>query len=179
MTGIADDYARRLDVPSDMQGHLEYLRGIGAEYERIVELGVRSGNSTCAFLAGIYGTRNGHLWSVDIAAPDVPEQWHRSPRWSFLQADDMSPEALDWVPSRIDVLFIDTDPHSYDGVLAELHAYGPRVQPGGLILAHDTHPAQASDPGRAVSEYARLRGEAVELAFIEESHGLGILRVRQ
>lgn len=177
MTGIAEDYLNRLDIPSDMQGHLPYLRQVAIRYERIVELGVRSGNSTCAFLAGLYARRHGHLWSIDIETPGVPEQWHRSPRWSFLLADDMSDEALAWAPERFDVLFIDTDPHSYDGCLAELAAYGPRVKSGGLILVHDTHPSAAAEPARALSEYTRLRGLEDNLSFVEDSHGLGVLRI--
>lgn len=174
---LLDDYAARLGTRSDMQGHLPYLRETAASNDQIVELGVRSGNSTCAFLAGLADRGDGHLWSIDIASPDVPLHWYRMNRWSFLKADDMSDEALIWTPEQFDVLFIDTDPHSYDGCLAELAAYGERVNRGGVILVHDTHPSQAAEPARALSEYTRLRGLEEHLSFVEESHGLGILRI--
>jgi predicted O-methyltransferase YrrM len=177
MTALRDDYIARLETRSDMQDHLPFLRDTAAAYGRIVELGVRTGNSTCAFLTGLADAGSGHLWSIDIAVPDVPASWHRMSRWSFLQADDMTARARAWAPATFDVLFIDTDPHSYDGALAELHAYGPRVLPGGLILVHDTDPPAAAEPARALSEYARLRGEAAELSFIRGCHGIGVLRI--
>lgn len=176
---LAEDYTARLGIPSDMRGHLPFLRETAAARDRIVELGVRTGNSTCAFLTGLSGRSRGpgHLWSIDISPPDVPAHWRANPRWSFLQADDLSALALAWAPQVIDVLFIDTDPHSYDGALAELRAYGPRVAAGGVILMHDTHPHTAADPARALQEYARITPRAGKLTFVTDSHGLGILEM--
>lgn len=43
----------------------------------------------------------------------------------------------------IDFLFIDGD-HTYDGVKADFHLYGPMVRPGGLIAFHDILPRDDS-----------------------------------
>jgi predicted O-methyltransferase YrrM len=101
---------------------------------KVIELGVRSGNSTAAFLAALEG--RGHLWSVDIDSPKVPEYWHNLP-WSMLVADDVTPEAVAWCPGDVDVLFIDTS-HSYEHTLTELRLYVPKVRAGGVVLMHDT-----------------------------------------
>lgn len=63
-------------------------------------------------------------------------EWADTGLWDFLQADDLSGQALRFVPDRLDVLFIDTN-HRYEHTLAELRAYVPRVRPGGVVLAHD------------------------------------------
>lgn len=155
------DYDDRLAAWSDIQGHMAFLRETVQRYEEpaVVELGVRSGNSTAALLAGVYDAA-GQLWSVDIDEPAVPDSWHSLSRWRFLQADDTSPEAQEWLPGRCDVLFIDTS-HEEKHTLEELRTYVPRVTPGGIVLMHDTEwlppakpkvpPSMLSKPGGPVT----------------------------
>lgn len=135
---IIAEYEQRLAEWSDIQGHIPFLRETAASYTDpvIIELGVRSGESTSAFLAGI-AAPGGHLWSADVNDPVVPEEWHRLPYWHFLKADDCSPEALSWLPAQCDILFIDTS-HERDHTDRELRLYMPRVKPGGVALFHDT-----------------------------------------
>jgi predicted O-methyltransferase YrrM len=49
----------------------------------------------------------------------------------------MTPVIAADTPPEIDVLFIDTS-HAYWHTLEELRLYVPRVQPGGVVLMHDT-----------------------------------------
>lgn len=166
-----------------MQDHLVelYSWARGWDFAHIVELGVRTGNSTCAFLAGLEVHRRGHLWSIDINPADVPAEWRESPFWSFLQADGLGAEALAWGPAEIDVLFLDTDPHSYSQTIAELYAWAPRVRRGGVILVHDTDDPDHAEPAMALREYQRIAHKPereLDLRFRRGCHGLGIMRIR-
>jgi predicted O-methyltransferase YrrM len=166
---LADDYAARLAVWSDIQDHMPRLHETASRYPeaRVLELGVRSGNSTSAFLAAAAQV-GGHVWSVDIAAPVVPGHWHRSPLWTLTVADDMTLTPRELLPhGLVDVLFIDTS-HDYAHTLAELHRYVPAVAPGGTVLLHDTRlraPPEAppQDPypvARALDGYCAVTGRA-------------------
>jgi predicted O-methyltransferase YrrM len=137
MTLHAQYQARAGGAWSDIRDHLDFIYDRARGRRVIAELGVRNGHSTCALLAAIEVTGSGELWSVDVNPPQVPEIWRALPYWHFLQADDITPAARDWVPAGLDLLFIDTS-HEQDHTLAELTAYAPRVRPGGIILAHDT-----------------------------------------
>jgi predicted O-methyltransferase YrrM len=136
---VRADYHVRLKVSSDIVAHLAELHehACRPEVPVIIELGVRTGQSTAAFLAALEVKGAGHLWSVDIAEPRVPEHWRRLDRWHLRIGHDLDPGVLDWAPQQCDVLFIDTS-HDYEHTLAELRAYVPRVRPGGVVLCHDT-----------------------------------------
>jgi predicted O-methyltransferase YrrM len=177
-----EEYDHRRGQPSDITAHLPALHHAARGRRHGLELGVRTGNSTTAFLAAIEAD-GGHLWSIDILAPDVPRHWHDSPLWSFLRADDLSRQARAWAPGSIDFLFIDTS-HGYDHTLAELRAYAPRVSPGGMVLMHDTEFAppdiDGADPresgvGRALDAYCAETG--LVWANTTGCYGLGIMRI--
>jgi predicted O-methyltransferase YrrM len=122
---------------SDIREQMPVLYAWARNAAKVIELGVRSGNSTSALLAGLEG--RGELWSVDISPPDVPAYWHSLPNWHLMVADDQSPEAVAFCPQGADVLFIDTS-HYYQHTMAELKLYVPKVRPGGVVLMHDTGP---------------------------------------
>ena len=185
---------KRKGTPSDIQDHLWELYTWGRGWPnphgaRILEIGVRTGNSTSAFLAALEVDRKGCLWSIDIAEPEVPPEWIDSGRWMFHQQDSLHPDAQAWVPPEIDVLFLDGD-HEYARVFGELMTYGPRVVPGGVILCHDTEymtgPSKSikgpepglhheSAVGRALDTYASFR----KLQWVNRPgcYGLGVLRI--
>lgn len=179
---IIADYEERLASWSDIQGHMEFLRETAASHRDpvIIELGTRSGNSTSAFLAGI-AARGGHLWSVDVNDPVVPEGWLALRYWHFLKADDMSGRAQKWLPAKCDVLFVDTS-HELEHTFGELRLYMPRVKPGGVALFHDTQlPREEGNPdtvpGYVAEALDRYCAEA-GLAWEDRpgSFGLGIIR---
>ena len=132
---LHDDYLERAAPWSDVQDCMQRLHDWAARCPqvRVLELGVRGGNSTSAVLAAAEKA-DGHVWSVDIAQPTVPAQWAESGRWTFILGDDMivTPPA-----GQFDVLFIDTS-HACAHTLAELRRYVPLVAPGGTVLLHDT-----------------------------------------
>jgi predicted O-methyltransferase YrrM len=181
---LAQHYAERLAVWSDIQDHLEFLHDAVASREKpaVIELGVRSGNSTAALLAACEET-GGWLHSCDIDPPMVPSEWYAGP-WSFMRGDSVSDGVLSWMPAECDVLFVDTS-HTFDQTIAELTMYMPRVKPGGVALFHDIQwlpPAiSLPEPGGPVKDAldAWCAREGIPwLARISDPgmYGLGILQ---
>lgn len=158
----------RTDVHSHIAAFLRY----GVESSRIIELGVRSGNSTVAFLVGLYG--GGRLWSVDPdpVEPPIGDYDH----WTFIQGDDLDPVVLAQLPRDVDVVFIDSSV-GYDHKLAELVEYVPRVRPGGVVLLHDTNTVDGAPNliRDALDAYCTSRG--LTCTYSTDSHGLGTLHV--
>lgn len=135
---LSEEYQARLLVGSDVQQHMPAMYAAARRYPggQVLELGTRTGNSTAALLAGTVSVA-GRLFSVDCGPVQVPVWWLGRDTWTFLQEDDMSAEAQAATPPAIDLLFIDTS-HYYEHTLAELRTYVPRVNPGGMVLCHDT-----------------------------------------
>lgn len=174
---IRDEYETRCYTPSDIFVHLPFLhRSASAGDVKVIELGVRGGNSTAAFLAAVE-KHGGHVWSVDIAPPDVP--WGPHPQWTFIHGDDL--RVADELPDGVDVVFIDTS-HHYAQTLAELETYVPKLRPGGVVLLHDVELERPEGslmvdppfPVRvAVDEFCAGHGLVVE--YIAGCYGLGIV----
>ncbi len=181
-----DGYRDRLSKWSDIQESMPILYETAKSYEkvRVLEFGTRRGNSTLAFLAAAEAV-DGHVWSSDIfpvlSDPNGMRPWSRHPRWTFIQGDDMDVALQARLPLEVDVLFIDTS-HLYEHTLQELHAFMPRVAPGGVGLFHDTDlymnvsGVQDDYPqvSKALNEYCRQTGQSWE--NITGEYGLGIIR---
>ena len=181
------EFERRRQTPSDVQDHLLtlYTWARGWPFAHVVELGVRAGVSTSAFLAALEVDRKGHLWSFDTADADVPGVFRESGYWTFTQADALGEKALDVAPREIEVLFIDLDPHSFEQTLTALTLWVPRLVPGGVALLHDTEwpevnyvrPGSAeSEVGRALDVYCGMKD--LEWQNLSGCNGLGVLRIR-
>lgn len=177
---IDELYRERCLTWSDIVEHLPVLYDtvVYSQAQTIVELGVRTGNSTVALLAGVEQT-GGHVWSVDIRLmPQV--QFHSLKRaagkwWTFIIGDDLA--VIDKLPDQIDVLFVDSS-HHYDHTLAELRLYGPRAK---TILLHDTElehpdgaPAEPAYPVKtAIDEWCSEVGRSWR--NLTNCYGLGII----
>lgn len=156
---------------------------------RILELGVRNGNTTLPFLCAAQEL-GGMVHSVDLDATTFGCPSDLRVYWQFFQSD-----ALAWLEQRsrqdaqYDLVYID-DWHAYDHVKRELELIEPMVTPSSVILLHDlmysgTHPDYHSDrntldaqwkgggPYRAVAE---LDPAVWEWSTIPVNHGLTILR---
>jgi predicted O-methyltransferase YrrM len=178
----AEEYRHRLGIWTDSQAHLEFLHETVLAYSRpaVIELGVAHGNTTSALLAAC-GQGSGLLYSCDVRMPHVPASWCADPHWSLFIGDDLSAEALEFMPAQCDVLFVDSD-HSYEHVLRTMELYMPRVKPGGIALFHDTQWVPGDvDLGRpegrvahAISAYC----ESHRLSWENRpgSYGLGVVR---
>lgn len=171
VVGIAEEYRHRCAENSDISLHLPFLYD-SAQGRTVIELGVRTGNSTAAFLAA-----GAEVWSADTEEPNVPGEWRGDPRWHFLRGDDLSPGVLAGLPAKADVVFIDTS-HAYGHTLAELRAYAPRAP---LVLLHDTQLVDGRDAGTPAGEVARaLDDYCAEAGLSWEnrpgSYGMGCIR---
>lgn len=182
---LSDEFAYRCAIQSDISDHLPRLHAEASiPGVRVLELGVRSGNSTAAFLYAAE-QQDGHVWSVDIAPPAVP--FHGNPRWHLTIGDDLAPQVHLAQPDMVDVLFIDTS-HTYDQTTAELYAYWRNVKPGGVILLHDIElerpeASPPSDPPfpvrKAVDEFVEEFASVIrEVEYVSGCYGLGVIRMR-
>jgi predicted O-methyltransferase YrrM len=143
----------------DIRRHLPMMKAQARG--NVLELGVRGGSSTAAFLAAAEEGRVDRLWSVDVN--DCGGIWahgHRS--WTFIQSDSVDRRRIEHLakhqghrlPGAFDVLFIDTS-HTYPQTLMELTTWGPLVKPDGLILLHDAYTQGVQD---AVEEWTKTMG---------------------
>jgi predicted O-methyltransferase YrrM len=138
------------DVHHDVDMHTPWLESVAKG--NILEIGVRTGISTSAFLSGLEAN-GGHLYSVDINA-DCKQAIGSHPNWTFICADSQKPETLlhQLAGLHFDILFLDGD-HSYEGVKNDFANYAPLVKSGGRIICHDV--LSGYDPGvrKAFDEY--------------------------
>ena len=161
-----------LKEETDIKDHLPRL--FEAASGNVLELGVRSGVSTAALLAGIEA-RGGHLWSVDRDG-GCEAAFNGHPNWTFIQADSLDSARIKaaGVKEPLDVLFIDTN-HELHHTLLELNTWGPLVKVGGQILLHDA----ITFPG--VREAMEIFCGEFGLPFevIPGSNGLGIITMKK
>jgi predicted O-methyltransferase YrrM len=160
---------------------------IGAR--RILELGVRDGNSTAPWIMSAIEL-DGFVDSVDLE----PTRWQcpdiAKPYWKFTQSDAIK-YLEDCVANnaQYDLIYVD-DWHSYAHVKRELELIEHMITPSGIILLHDlmynnsqpdyhmelnTADAQWAEGGpyRAVAE---LDPAVWEWATIPSNHGMTLLR---
>jgi len=125
---VYDDYSK--DIYQDMHAFMPYLKEVGRG--TVLEIGVRGGVSTAAFLL----SEATEVFSVDI---DVrcADLYKGHPKWTFIYSDSQDHVSVkSAIPDKLDVLFID-GLHSYEGLKSDLTNYHGLVVPGGLILVHD------------------------------------------
>lgn len=143
----------------------------------LVELGVRGGNSTIAFLSALDELRGPSLLhSCDINDCDLRSVITPSMAyyWRFKQSDSVEfATTYDGPPPSL--LFVDTL-HNYDQVTRELAAWVPRLAPGARILFHDT----CTEPrvSEAIADFRRRRPKT-RYYNIDACHGLGVLDLPQ
>lgn len=108
---------------------------------KVVELGVRTGNSTLSFLAGLARAENGGmLYSCDIQKSDCAEaavsEAALSDFWKFYPETD-SVEFAGNVDFEPGIVFIDTS-HEFGHTTKELDVWSRKLSKGGRIILHDT-----------------------------------------
>lgn len=143
----------------------------------IIELGVRTGESTIPFLEALQVT-DGHLWSVDSCACEDAKkkmkEYGLDGRWTFTMLDDLDYGRNVWDKSKLaDIIFIDTS-HEYKQTKEEISLFEPLLRPGGLMMFHDTvsHAAGVLKP---IQEFL-IGHPGWKFDNFQNCNGLGILR---
>jgi predicted O-methyltransferase YrrM len=184
VTALDRLYIHHLKKPSDVREHLPVFVNMVKRLPatRVIELGVRSGVSTVAWLYALRGC--GQLWSVDVNRPPTMGRLCAVAEcpWTFVRGRDDEQAVLDALPQEVDIVFIDTS-HTYWQTHIELVLYSARVRKGGRILLHDTElrrPAMSHEnidfPVRkAMIEFA----ERQRLKWVNKTNcnGLGIIEI--
>jgi predicted O-methyltransferase YrrM len=110
------------------------------------EIGSYMGAST-SFLAAAASLKQGHVHAVDTWLNDAMPGEREEDTWQqFLENTDrfrnwitphrgLARAVKDRVPP-FDMLFIDGD-HSYEGTLADLQDFAPKLKPGAVVAMHD------------------------------------------
>lgn len=157
----------------DIFEHLPALERYAYQVRHITEFGTRTGNSTCAFLAGLASRPDGgEVVSYDIAStPFVPPTMDNV-KWTFHQQDTGRP---DLVIAPTDLLFIDSL-HEYDHIGRELkHA----LKVSRYIIFHDTSLEWIRIGGRgvidAVTAFLARNPQWRVKEIFENNNGLTIL----
>ncbi|WP_211258671.1 class I SAM-dependent methyltransferase [Viridibacillus arvi] len=125
------------------------------------------------------------LIGVDINA-DAGNYMKNSAKAQFFHGTTQEfAKELEVHPLQIDMLFIDAN-HAKDAVLQDFKDFFPFVVPHGLILLHDTHPADENmmHPALCETAYQAIEElskdtESYELMTIPISPGLTICRKRK
>jgi len=164
----------------DMKDFVEWM----AQHAKgnILEIGVRDGASTSAFLTGLE-LAGGHLYSVDVQPCGHLFSGH--PQWTFIHLNSIEfQKVIAQIPYELDIILIDGD-HSKVGVLTDCE-YLRQLRPGGMALFHDIAPEPNSTndptwPGDAVKEvYESLCRGMAEHGWTNEilpgRYGMGVLR---
>lgn len=134
-SALEHEFAARCAMPSDINEHLPLLKRLASECTGIAEFGVRTGNSTIAFLAGLEANRDAVvkrvLWSYDIELPQFqPPALPPDVEWRFDLRDTAHLGRLPFC----DLLFVDTA-HTRVHVAAELQYHRSVAR---YIVFHDT-----------------------------------------
>lgn len=167
-TPAQDRLLRLLTTPTDIQAHLPLLFTLSKG--NVLELGVRSGTSTCALVAGVE-VHKGKVWSVDIDSR-CSEVFKGHPLWNFFCTNSTDPALLGQLPREFNLLLLDTE-HDYDQVYSELNMWAPHVKPGGVICVHDTE--SFPEVKHAISSYC-IKAK-LEPVFLSKSNGMAIIEI--
>lgn len=170
------EHAKR---PSDIHEHLPTLYNLVREIEAklVLELGVRSGESTVALAEAVKST-GGKLISVDVGIQGnvgpMLESYGLRDVWEPHQSDDIDWGLNTWDRNvHFDLIFVDTS-HEYQHTTREIQVFECIIRPGGIMAFHDT----VSVPGgvlRPIQEFLAFHPN-----YRFENHancnGLGVLR---
>lgn len=161
-------------MANDMRPYVYLLYNFARESQGdILEIGVRRGQSTMAFLAGLQGTER-KLYSIDWA---TPKEKISGKNWRFIQQDSRTiPEEIKG--KKFSILMVDGD-HTEEGVRGDWERYKGFAR--DFVIFHDVSldwlPAFGRENG-VKKLWEELRGEIETLTLNWNKYGLGIGRIK-
>jgi predicted O-methyltransferase YrrM len=162
---------------SDINEHLPMLSFLAEQCDHVTEFGVRTGESTLAFLHGLRGKHDARLRSYDINDDYGVRQAYApltKTDWVFVTASTLTIPKIE----PTDLLFIDTL-HSYTQVSQELALHGDQAK--RWIAFHDTETfgTVGDDRGeginKAIGEFVGPRPEWREVYHTHRNNGLTVI----
>jgi hypothetical protein len=162
---------------SDINEHLPLLSFLAQQCDHVTEFGVRTGESTLAFLHGLRGKHDARLRSYDIN-DDYGVFKAYAPltktNWVFATASTLTIPKIE----PTDLLFIDTL-HNFTQVSQELALHGDQAK--RWIAFHDTQTfGTVGDDGdegifKAISQFLGSRPEWREVYHTHKNNGLTVI----
>lgn len=125
------EYKKARTVPSDINQNVHILYELAKECKTVVEMGVRTGVSTRAFL-----NTNVTLRSYDIVLNKDVQQLFNIAKQQGKDVEYIKADVLKLNIDEVDLLFIDTL-HTYEQLKQELALHGNKARK--YIAFHDTH----------------------------------------
>lgn len=125
------EYIKATQTPSDINENLHILHELAKQCDTVVELGVRTGVSTRAFL-----NSNVQLMSFDIVLDSTVAKLFEIAKEQGKSVDYIQADVLNIKLGEMDMLFIDTL-HNYEQLSKELELHGNKAKK--FIAFHDTN----------------------------------------
>jgi hypothetical protein len=167
---LEEQYRLSVIGPTDIHKHLPLLRDLAQRCKTVVELGVRDGQSTRAFLVTPVQLR-----SYDIVLdPNVERLFEISRSVGndhvYIEADDLKIEL-----PEVDMIFIDTE-HTYYQLVQELRRHGNKAQK--YLAFHDTGEPCLTQLMPAIMEFLAWNPHWRVMYHTRECHGFTVLERR-
>ncbi|MFX1538180.1 MAG: class I SAM-dependent methyltransferase [Promethearchaeota archaeon] len=171
-----------MKLPFSGRGHIKIIKEIAyglnkaGFLNRYLELGVRQGNCF-----NVIAPLSKEAYAVDIKNCYKKIKANRNLIWNYMSTNEFlknhNPER------KFDLVFIDAE-HSHKGSLSDFKLVFPLVNENGIILLHDTYPAnkQLTEPGYCSDSYKtalyikRNFNKECEIVTLPFYYGISIVR---
>lgn len=164
---LQNEYVSAYSNYSDISEHVQYLHELAKECDSVVELGVRTGVSTRAFLP-----LDVKLRSYDIYIDDTVEKLFAISRELGHDHQYILGNSLEIDIEPADMMFVDTD-HNYAQVTGELERHASKIKK--YIGFHDTQ-IFAHEVLRAVNDFLEKNKEWVIHYHADNNNGLTVIK---
>lgn len=165
MSQVTRNFIQALETPSDINEHLLLLYSLAARSNTLVELGVRQGLSSAAFIAA----RPDSLVSYDIELLPEAVALFEAGKAEGVNCELVQGSSFDIELPEVDSIFIDTD-HTFACLSKELKLHGNKAQK--YLAFHDTV-SFASELMPAIIAFMDMNPQWE--TFIECKHNNGLL----
>ena len=162
------EYNNACKTKTDIHLHLPTLREYASKCSSVIELGVRDGQSTRAFLV-----EDVSLKSIDIYMDNNVKMLFEVAKQNKLRSlEYMIANDLEIELPEVDMIFIDTD-HTYNQLSAELKLHGNKARK--YLAFHDTAEPFVSETMPAILEFLVNNPNWRVCHHNKDCHGLTVL----